>query len=436
MKISRIMLLAIAVFSMAVFAQDEETVSLEAEDLSPVLSDDVSESAHAVKSESAAVSAHTDVSPSLPAETENEKSGPKLRFSGDFYLNPAWERENEWEGERSDGELDNTFNVLYNWNTSFGVDFGDKFSLDFRLSNASGYACDYLSFEDGTAASWIPVLPNAYFTWRANDVFSLSGGLLEVSDNTVLNLVSGYERSGGLYTSFANWATEYNNSQGGIRFGFDFSESFSLGLTAALVNSRRVKDSLDDYEYYTWTFIDDSEFRFILDANIALGEKVTLSPVFQARSYYHNYTVADKEKSSILLAYGTDLSIELSDAVNLGFGVALGNIKGKNLSDSYWSGEKMSSFGLLLGVSPEFAFGFNEIAVGYSLGLASDKNKEGEKNMNTYHDSYCTWLFRVNDYFALGPSAYVLVQGSKNDATGDKSGYIWSRVGADLVVSF
>jgi len=416
MRVSRVALLTAAMFSAAVFAQDEEA------ELSDVKN--VSAAPVVVKNEksSSAVSAPISVAP----VAEKEKSGPKLRFSGDFYVNPAWERENTWEqakGEDKSDDKTNAFNILYNWNTSFGLDFNDNFSLDFRLSNKSGYECDNLAFENGSAKELLPYLPNAYFTWRAGDVFSLSGGLLEVTDNTVLNLVSGYENSGGLYTSYANWATEYNNSQGGLKFGFDFSENFSLNLTAALVNESREGE-----------VIENKEFRFILDANIALGEKITLSPVFQARSYYKNYTAGGKEKSSILLAYGTDLNIELSDAVNLGFGVALGNIKGKDLSKL--DGEKKSAFGLLFGISPEFTFGVNEISIGYSLGLASDKN-DGKKSLtNTYHDTYCVWLFRVNDYFALGPSAYVMLSGSKTDGSENKSGYIWSRVGADFVVSF
>ncbi|MDR0303408.1 MAG: hypothetical protein LBH98_01375 [Chitinispirillales bacterium] len=359
---------------------------------------------------------------------KEEKSGAKLRFSGDFYINPAYEMQNDWQDKPEDGDKLDAFNVLYNWNTSFGVDFGDKFSLDFRLSNKAGYECDNLAFKNGSVKELLPYLPNAYFTWKAGEVFSLSGGLLEVSDNTVLNLAAGYETGGGLYTSFANWATAYNNSQGGLKIGFDFSENFSLRLTAALASETNTFDyAEEDYIH--------NEFRFILDADIALGEKVTLSPVFQSRSYWQNYTVGDKKKNSILLAYGTDLNVEFSESVNLGLGLAFGNIKGKGL-DVETNGEKNSAFGFLAGVNPEFTFGVNEVAAGYSFGRASDQHDKKKDLTTMYHDMYLCWLFRVNDYLALGPSAYAAIETSKTDNSDVKSGYNWQRFGIEFVGSF
>jgi len=318
---------------------------------------------------------------------------------------------------------------LYNWNVSLGADFGDHFSVDFRLSNESGYACDNLAFENGSAKGFLPYLPNAYFTWRPGNVFSLSGGLLEVSDNTVLNLVAGYETGSGLYTSYANWATLYNNSQGGLKFGFDISDNFSLNLTTALVSPTNTLDEDPSY----------NEFRFILDAGIGLGDVVTLSPVFNARSYWHSYIKGGDEKSSVLFAYGLDANFDFSESVTLGVGIAAGNIKGKNLVVDDWRGntENESMFGILIGAYPELAFGINEVGLGYSLGLATDKDAAGNKRFtNAYHDTYATWHFRVNDYLALGPSAFVALETSKNDGSDDKSGMIWQRFGLDIAVSF
>jgi len=403
-----------------------------------------------------------------------ENSGPKLRFSGDFYVNPAWEFQNNWYNETvvqsgnqtttvKHEEKTKAFNVLYNWNTSLGVDFSDNFSVDFRLSNQSGYECDYLTFESGSAKGLLPYLPNAYFTWKAGEVFSLSGGLLEVTDNTVLNLVAGAETSEGLYSFYSNWATLYNNSQGGLKFGFDFSENFSLNLTAALVSET---NTLLDNDIH-------NEFRFILDANIALGENVTLSPVVATRSFWKagryyslkNDVEKNVRKTPILLTYGADLGLELSDAFTLDLGFALGNIRwekgrAEDRGDKYTYDD--TEFGFLVKVAPTLTFGINEVGLGYSLGVRNSNEKEKgtyngkkasakETYSTIYNDLWFSWLFRVNDYFALGPSASMIFETDKfngkykseipsmpanDDVKETLGGYKWSRFGIDLVVSF
>jgi len=477
-RVSKVALLTAAMFSAAVFAQDEET------DQSDVKN--VSAAPVAVKNEkpSSAVSAPISVAP----VAEKEKSGPKLRFSGDFYINPAWEFQNDWHNERvvqsgnhiltvKHEEKTKAFNVLYNWNTSLGVDFGDNFSVDFRLSNQSGYECDYLTFENGSAKELLPYLPNAYFTWRANDVFSLSGGLLEVTDNTVLNLTAGGETGSGLYSFYSNWATLYNNSQGGLKLGFDFSENFSLNLTAALVSET---NKLSDYDIH-------NEFRFILDANIALGENVTLSPVVATRSFWkggYYYSIKGDiekyvDKTPILLTYGADLGFAFNDVFNLDLGFALGNIRwektrmkfkdGNEYYDDiieFKNGDKLSydktDFGFLVKVAPTLTFGITEIGLGYSLGVINynekgkltygGKNASGKETSSTmFNDLWFSLLFRVNDYFALGPSASTIFETDKfngkykseiQDLPADdnvketRSGYKWSRFGIDFVVSF
>jgi len=466
MRISKVMLLAATVFSMAVFAQNEESELSNVEGVSV---------APAVKKENPApVAVPARTAPALAAETEKEKSGPKLRFSGDFYVNPAWELNNDWENEtiikiggseitQKNEDKTKAFFLLYNWNTSLGLDFNDNFSLDFRLSNKSGYECDNLAFENGSARGLLPYLPNAYFTWRAGDVFSLSGGLLEVTDNTVLNLVAGAETREGLYSFYSNWATLYNNSQGGLKFGFDLSENFSLNLTTALVNTH---NTLENKTH--------NEFRFILDADIALGETVTLSPVFATRSFwrmgYYSSTKNDVEKEEvktpILLTYGADLGFAFSDAFNLDLGFALGNIRwGKDRSE-YSNGNKYSydetEFGFLVKVAPTLTFGINEVGLGYSLGVKNSNEKEKgtyngknasakETSSTMYNDLWFSWLFRVNDYFAFGPSASIISETNKfsgkytsdipalpadDDVKETLGGTKWSRLGIDFVVSF
>ncbi|MCL1945620.1 MAG: hypothetical protein FWF51_00505 [Chitinivibrionia bacterium] len=355
------------------------------------------------------------------AQSEEGK-GPKLRFSGDVLINSAFEtsKDSEYENKQEDGktvegekkEVEGSkakaFNTQYGWNAAFGVDFNDAFSVDFRLSNPSGYGLDMLNFKNGSGI-WesLPMLPNAYFTWKPG-MFSLKGGLLEVSGNTTLDLVAGAESEEGLWTYYWGWDAQYNASQGGLQLGFELSEGLALNLTAAMVSPTNELDAKTIY----------NEFRFILDADIALGDMISLKPVFQSRSYWQQGSYTEEkdgkdttyETTPILLSYGADVGIALSEEFNLDIGIAGGNAtyeksKGKD------SESKTSGTAFLAKVAPSLTLGIVEIEAQYSFGLLNmPKNKsktgsveEATKNTTIYHDIYLGAFFRVNDNFAFGP---------------------------------
>lgn len=431
-------------------------------------------------------------------ETSGAKKGPNLRFSGDISLNPGFEFQNNYDfediyygaipvGNIKYDNKSNAFNIQYGWNVLFGLDFGDKISVDFRLSNPNGYGLDYLNFADGSAKGYIPTLPNAYFTWKPGSVFSFKGGLLEVEGSTVLDLVAGYESDEGLWTDYSSWSQVYNNSQAGLKFGFDFSDNFSLNLTTALVSPTNTLDyeGYLVYGYYNGQidadFIDDyvhNEFRFILDANISLGDVVTLKPMLQTRSfwsYYRELTGVNpitsdyeyKMKTPILVAYGTDIDFNFNDAFNLNAGLALGNIRLNKFSSItsvngvHNNGSDDTMFGFLLKFAPSLNFGINELWLNYSLGIGTFKSKMTipvynpiiddyipskveEKYSRTFNDLAFTWNFRVNDNFAFGPGISMAFRSDKESDNGIEtpysnkktSGYNWLRFGLNFTASF
>ncbi|MDR0305064.1 MAG: hypothetical protein LBH98_09925 [Chitinispirillales bacterium] len=412
-----------------------------------------------------------------------------MRFSGDFFLNPGFHFDNDYYytgsyydddyyGPNKNVKVDyksNTFNIQYAWNTRLGLDFGDNLSVDFRLSNPGGYGNDNLAFKDGNAKGYIPTLPNAYITWKPGSLFKFYGGLLETKGNTVLDLVAGFESmfsasdfdvedlydvggGYGLWTSFWNWDCEYNSSQAGLKFGFDFSDKFSLNLTTALVSPANAlgdayyivyEDGVPvDIEYY---YYNHNEFRFILDADIGLGEKVTLSPVFQTRSFwgtYYDYSNR-KNKASVLLAYGTDIDFAFNDKFNFNVGVALGNIRlGKSYVVNYdtW-GDDIKSFGFLVKAAPSLTLGINELAFNYSLGTGNVKLDEGVygtyKESFVCNDLYFGWHFLINDNIAFGPAVQLAFRSDKLKATYESikstdkiGGYNYINFGLEFVARF
>lgn len=408
MKVSKIALLAAMAFTASVFAQDGESVSSSNEGFNSAAS-------------------------SYSAPTANGAKGINFRVSGDMTLNPGWEIDNEWEkpdGGKKESSKSKAFNMQYGWNANLGLDFNDNFSMDFRLSNPEGYALGQLNFANGSAKDYIPHLPHAYFTWKTGGVFSMQGGLLNVAGNTVLDLVAGYESGTGLWTSNWGWDSEYNASQAGLRFIFDITDNFGINFTTALVSSENTLDFSPE---------DHNEFRFILDMNIGINDMITISPIIATRSFWHAYDEYNDDgdatsKTSVLFTYGVDADFAFSDAFNLNAGLAMGNVR---------ISEDGTMFGFLMKAFPSFAFGINEVALNYSLGIGSykdtyedwDGEETEEKTIMTFNDLGLKWLFRMNDNIAFGPAAAFAFASVKDDYD-NKQGLNHIRFGLDFIASF
>jgi hypothetical protein len=387
----------------------------------------------------------------------NRNRNVNVRISGDVYLNPGFESENNYHHDHEqrigqDGPIVDRdgrpvmdtvkvdsivdwFNIMYNWNVRLGFDFNERVSLDFRLSNPAGYGGNNMNrlsnlwqgseVTDGVDdwfRGWsIPAVPNAFITLRPNSVFSFYGGLLEIKGNTALDFVAGVEsrlsdpdnvNAGGLWTSYWNWNNQYNASQVGLKMGVELYPDFTLNF-AALAPT-------------------ENDFRFIFGADIGLGHALTLSPIITLRSFdalsyeFENIDEDEVFRTPVLFTYGADLGIELSDAFNLEVGAALGHIR---LGYDEWEenmpgvgtdngNERQTGFGFLLRAAPTMNVGINEIAFSYSFGVARFTNREYfESNVpgasgnhttkeiasSAFNDLALDWNFRISDNFAFGP---------------------------------
>ena len=391
--------------------------------------------------------------------TSQNRGGRDLnfRFGGDFSSDQYWRFENEWtkvgNGSKRRDDAEGDFYAEYLWNFRMGLDVGDKFSFDLRFSNPSGYAGDLIPFNDASGRdnepTWLPIMPNAFFTWDVSNLLTVRGGLLEHKGNTALDLVAGAEQirrlgfdNAGLYTSFSNWAKTYNNSQAGIHFAFDFSDMLTLNATAAFpVNE-------------SWN-AEGSDARLIFDADLDLGA-LTLSPVIHARFFRNNYydVVNEKDKNSILWAFGVDADLELGGAFNLGAGIALGQITEFKVKDGNYSYRESMS-GVLMRVSPSLDLGTSELTFNYSFGVGNQREKVEERSdyaketdRMIYNDMLFGWQYRFNDHLAFGPffglttASYVGKYDYKWEGDSEKGNYDdkfgWNstRFGLNVVARF
>jgi hypothetical protein len=196
------------------------------------------------------------------------------------------------------------------------------------------------------------MLPNAYFTWKPADVFNLSGGLVNVSSNTALDLATLIVDK----DATKNFANTYFNSLSGLDFIFPVSKSAKIFLTAGIADYTR--HNATPYVYIndkdTTILRSGSEGRIILGADLSFAEKkVSLKPAVQILTRgdipktKQDTTWAMKddgtgkvfvsEKTSNtginsnrapIIAEGIDAGLKFTDnfALNLGIGAAHDNV--------------------------------------------------------------------------------------------------------------
>jgi len=380
-----------------------------------------------------------------------------LRFSGDAHLNAgfefnnnfhhdyervrnndgSWAQDNDgnavYDTVRVDSHSDE-FSMLYNLNFRVGFDFGERFSANVRFSNPRGYAqnnlgewrdlwpgSEYTYGIDDFFRGWrLPWVPSAYITLKPNPDIAFSAGLLEIKGNSVLDLVAGSEgmigafdagvsswwNYGGIWTNYYNWDIATNRSQ--VGFTMDFALSPNLSINFATLAPT------------------EEDFRFILGADIGLGDVVTLSPVVSARSFrnmsyeFTNIAGDDVSKTPVLVAYGADLGFELSDAFNLDLGFALGHIRlntdereGVYNDALVTHNEKITGLAVLLKFAPTISLGIGDLGLSYSLGIGNINDRaeasggatldHKSTNGSLYHDLSLGFMFRLNDNVAFGP---------------------------------
>jgi len=357
------------------------------------------------------------------------------RFGGDITLRPYYgimwgrteQRIDDFSTTTNYNDPVGRFLTEYGWNFRVGFDFTDKGSFDLRFSNPDGYQLNRLVLREASAKEWatledgLPILPNAYFTWRINDVFSFKGGLLEILGSTALDFVAGYERGEmELYTNYQNWGTLYNNSQAGVRFEFDISDRFALNFTGAFPTNEKN--------------IGDNDFRLILDADIGRTGILTLSPMVHSRIKHRNFNDQsqndDRLRNSVLWAYGLDTKLAINESVNIDLGTAMGHItEERNQKSEIWGNRRHpGSFepifspedalrkslvsGVLVRIAPSFSFVVNQLAFSYGLGFSRDRtideairvsDRVVAANLGTYSDFLGEWNFRLNEYVKFGP---------------------------------
>lgn len=347
-------------------------------------------------------------------------AAPEFKFNGDVQIRLR-------EETRMDLDTANDFfkdskvsevSTKYMWNLKLGVKVNDNLGLKFRLSNPNGSNLETVysngafvtptEFQDldsntvkvqALSNNQFVAIPQAEIMYKTG-IFGLSAGIIEVKNNTALNLARSAEDGG--YSKTLNisddWATWTNNSQTGLKFSFDVHDAVSIVMTGSMAEYK--KSTADEAGYV--------DYRGILDVPVSFGEnnKFQVVPTLAVRS---GITGAYDERNYNTNG-GVDFSGKFSDLFSLKAGAGFGMYRDT-------TGAKPS--GLLLSVKPTFKFGFNKVTVGYSFGRNVDLNDDNAV-ANLYQFVDVKWAFGLTKGFSIMPRFRTwLNTNSENEADAD-----------------
>jgi len=285
----------------------------------------------------------------------------------------------------------------YMWNLKLGVDVNENLGFKFRLSNPVGSALQTVTNNESiTNDNRIVTIPQAEMQYTAGK-FNLSAGIIAVKSTTPLTLSTSAERSG--YTSgmdmSSTWGVFRNNSQAGLRVGYDFSDNVSLNVVSAIAEA----------DYSDPAYVD---FRTIVDAPIKINGDIKVTPSVAIRSGISG----DYNDRKYNTNAGLDFSAKLSDAFSLAVGAAYGQFRDAEVlnDDNKLEGERTKSKnwdapqGFLLSAKPTFKLGAAKLTTAYSFGTSSDRDATGDAEYSMYFQHVDLRLgLSIADNFTIMP---------------------------------
>lgn len=278
----------------------------------------------------------------------------------------------------------------YAWNLKCKINVNENLLFGIRLSNPSGYATDNIADN----ISWVTKgyynvlsIPELYFKWNVG-IFSLTGGIIPVKPNTVLDLVA-YEMreldedevTPGYYEVGENtWTIRTNNSQKGLDFGFKmFSNenvSFGMNLIGAMADDAKGTDTADVLKH--------DQVRLILSFPTSISENlVSLLPAMHVR--FNTFRTLDKklDKANHSIAGGCDVNLNFIENLNIKLGAAGGvysntcqeddstDTDSNNIVDT--PVEQTAPFGVLFTSGITYSPTYGKLIVNFRYGRSRDR---------------------------------------------------------------
>ena len=322
-------------------------------------------------------------------------SALEVKQSGNvqFRLRSETNYELDSTGAIYDGSQSTEYTNKYLWNYKLGLKVNDNLAIKFRLSNPNGAALETVNFNGKFADSknGLVALPQAEIKYNTG-FFRLDAGILEVKGSTALTLATSAESNGYQKMDISNdWSVYANNSQTGLRVGFDFGDAIALNVVSAIAKYHK-KDSLPYY----------ANFRTIAELPITFGEnkKFAVVPTFEVLSGISG-TYDNRH-------YNTNGSIDFIGKFNKTFTLSAGAGYGlyyKVFNDTTTTWDKPT--GLLLSVKPVVKFGDklkNTVTLGYSFGRGADGELEGDAKYATLDNHIdFRWGLGIANHFTIMP---------------------------------
>lgn len=274
----------------------------------------------------------------------------------------------------------------YAWNLLAKVTVSENLMFGIRMSNPSGSGTENIADNVKSVSEnnyTIVSLPEMYFKWSVG-FFSLTGGIIPVPGNVILNLVT-FESDKYYKVGSDLWAIRYNNSQKGLNFGFNFvkKENFSIGadILATLAVDAKGSEKADVYKL--------DQYRFMVFFPISLLQNnLTLLPGMHAR--LNIFRSSDNEVGKHAIDGGMEAQYALMNKMLvLKAGVAAGTYETDK--DTIINADKkkeyvppINPYGILVNSGIILSPGYGKASVLFDYGQSYDSRNNPVVKSNVY----------------------------------------------------
>jgi hypothetical protein len=323
---------------------------------------------------------------------------PAVSIKGDVQFRLEYDYAIKKSSTGADSLKAGDYTNKYAWNLFIKANPFENVMIGLRLSNPMGYNLDNISDNINwvSAGNTAPLtIPEAYLKWTVG-MFWLSGGIIPVIGNTVLDLVQfehkNYVMPEGLcYPGFWPWAVGMNNSMKGLNVGLNMYTTPEFSIAAEAIATIDEDAPGIKNNWYVMKEFRRQKLGFTVSIPMSVMEKkFTAMPVIHVRTNMFRDTTTNQSMDttwSHSFTGGLDLTVKPVAQFAGRAGFAAGGFKYKE----YSAGRAVHNpFAMQINAGVTINPGFGSGLVDYSFGMTSDLEDTTDlaRNLNYFDIKY------------------------------------------------
>jgi len=265
----------------------------------------------------------------------------------------------------------------YAWNLFIKANPTDKLLLGVRFCNPMGYNMDVITDNNKTLLSNPLSVAEFYLKWSPAAFFSVSAGIIPVTETTVRDLTifepNGYLNPNGFIAiGQSPWAVYMNNSLKGVDLAFAIASSkqFSIGADCIYAIASEYTPPKEDTTTALMAELGKNQYRVFLSVPMDFMDKmISARPEFSMRA--NVYRSADAAKADHSYSGGLDVGAKPVKELGLKAGFAYGGYSNAAVADAPTHPDTMPT-GMQINAGGSYALPFMSVLLDYSFGMRGD----------------------------------------------------------------